>query len=73
MENISKYKTKLNKHPYRGIISEIAQEQETSRQSIWNQINYYENPRILAILAEKMKQRKSNFLKTKKQLAEFAN
>lgn len=73
MENISKYKAKLNKHPYRGIISEIAKEQGVTRQSIWNQINLYQNPRILAILAKKKIQRKSNLIRTQKQLAEFAN
>lgn len=66
-------KNKLRSNPYKGVLTEIATEQDVSLQAVWNAVHVYQNPRIITILYDKMKQRKSNFQRTQKQLAEFAN
>ena len=48
---------KLSKKPYRGIMSEIAREQEVSRQTIWEAINKYQNPRIIELATKKINAR----------------
>jgi DNA-binding phage protein len=50
-------KNKLSKHPYRGIISEVAREQGVTPQAIWNALYLVENPRITTIVARKAKAR----------------
>lgn len=56
--NISK---RLKERPYRGIISEIAKEENLTRQAIWAAINKYENVRIIQIAINKMEARRADY------------
>lgn len=60
----------LRKSPYRGIVAEVAREQGVSHQAIWAAINVYKNPRIMEIVAQKMRTRKRIVQRINK---EFAN
>jgi len=65
---MKKIKIKLNKNPYRGILTEIATEQGVSPQAVWNAIYRDRNPRILTILAQKISERKQIIRKIKREL-----
>jgi hypothetical protein len=51
----------LRRHPYNGIITEIATEQGTSKANITQAIRKIGNPRILEILQQKIIQREENY------------
>lgn len=51
---------KLSKAPYRGIMAEIAKEQNVTRQAIHDAIYKHQNPRIIQIAANKANARKYN-------------
>lgn len=61
-------RTKINKNPYRGIITEIALEQGVTPQAIWNAIYRDRNPRILALLSQKIRERKQIIRNLKREL-----
>jgi hypothetical protein len=61
-------RNKINKNPYRGVITEIALEQGVTPQAIWNAIYRDRNARILAILADKIKERKQIVAVIKREL-----
>jgi predicted DNA-binding protein YlxM (UPF0122 family) len=65
---MKKIKIKLNKNPYRGILTEIATEQGVSPQAVWNAIYRDRNPRILTILAQKISERKQIIRKIKREM-----
>lgn len=65
---MKKIKIKLNKNPYRGILTEMAEEQGVSPQAVWNAIYRDRNPRILTILAGKIAERKQIIRKIKREL-----
>jgi len=65
---MKKIKIKLNKNPYRGILTEIATEQGVSPQAVWNAIYRDRNPRILTILSQKITERKEIIRKIKREL-----
>lgn len=49
----------LAKSPYRGVLSEIAKEQNVTRSAIWDALFRAGNPRIRAIFMEKIESRKA--------------
>lgn len=59
----------FSRHPYKGILKEIAAENGTSIQAVWNAINVHKNPRILTIAGEKAKQRENQVKEAMKALA----
>ena len=59
MENNNNKKINLSRAPYRGIVTEIAREQGVSQAAIWQGIYNFRNVRLLAILEEKINNRKS--------------
>ncbi len=74
MKKIDKLKINLRAIPYKGVLKEIAREQGTSQQAIWNAVYTYQNPRIITILTDKIKERKKAYRISKTRLqAEFAN
>ena len=62
------FRNKINKNPYRGIITEIALEQGVTPQAIWNAIYRDRNPRILALLSQKIRERKQIIANIKREL-----
>ena len=62
----SEIKKRLSKTPYRGIISEIAREQEVTPQAIWNALYIIENPRITEIVSQKIRSRRQKYNRSKK-------
>lgn len=61
-------RNKINKNPYRGIITELAAEQGVTPQAIWNAIYRDRNPRILALLTRKIRERKQIVANIKREL-----
>lgn len=53
----------MNRHPFRGIYSEIAQEEGVSRQAV-QQAARKGNPKILSRIAEKVEERKDVLKRT---------
>lgn len=68
MKKFENIREKIKKTPYRGVLTEIAKEQGVTRQAIWDAAFKCKNPRILTILALKMKQRKINYTKIENDL-----
>lgn len=68
MKQIENIREKIKKTPYRGVISEIAKEQQVSRQAIWESVFVYQNPRIMTILSSKLRQRKNRSVKIAQEL-----
>ena len=68
MEKIRNIQEKIKKAPFRGVISEIAKEQQVSRQAIWESVFVYQNPRIMTILSSKLRQRKNRSVKIAQEL-----
>jgi predicted DNA-binding protein YlxM (UPF0122 family) len=63
-------KINFRKSPFRGVLTEVAKEESVSPQAIWDAINTYQNPRILAILTQKIQLRKKTIVDYKKELQE---
>jgi hypothetical protein len=51
-------KLNLKRSLYRGILTEIAAEQNVSVPAVWESVQVYRNPRIMAIFDKKVKERK---------------
>lgn len=64
-EDVSKINFKRN--PYRGILTEIAEEQNCTRQNIYQGVKNY-NPQILAILATKLSNRNNDLKRLIKEI-----
>jgi len=47
----------FKKNPYRGILKEVAKEENVTPQAIWDAINNQQNPRIITIITQKIKKR----------------
>ncbi len=61
MKKYDNIREKIKKSPYRGVLTEIAKEQGVTRQAIHDAVFVRRNPRILTILAMKLRQRKDNY------------
>lgn len=59
MKNKNHIKGKLSKAPYRGILTEIAREEDVTPNAVWNAVYIHNNLRIIGIVVQKMKERKS--------------
>lgn len=59
----------FSKHPYKGVLTEVAVEQGVSPQAVWNAVNVYKNPRILTLVSEKVKERENALKKAHEALA----
>ena len=66
MNKLNNKKFNLRRGIYRGIIAEIAREQEVSNQAIWQSLQIYQNPRIITIFHEKLKQRRITLRRVEK-------
>ena len=58
METTKVKKTDFTKHPYRGVYAEIAKELDVSPQSVRQAVVLHRNPRIMTLVANKIKERK---------------
>ncbi len=50
-------KIDLRKNPYRGVVRELAEEEGVTRGAITKAVRVYRNPRIIALLLEKIRKR----------------
>ena len=62
----SEIKKRLSRTPYRGIISEVAREQDVTAQAIWNALYITENARITEIVSQKIISRRRKYNRSKK-------
>jgi len=62
----SEIKKRLSRTPYRGIISEVAREQNVTAQAIWNALYITENARITEIVSQKIISRRRKYNRSKK-------
>jgi hypothetical protein len=63
----------FRKAPARGILKEIASEEGTTIQAVWNAINVHRNVRIIEIFSRKLKVRKDAYKKALKGYNEIIN
>lgn len=64
----NKNKIKLNKNPYKGILTEVANEEGSSPQAIWNAVNITKNLRIIEIVSRKVKERSRRLAQSQREL-----
>ena len=68
MKKYDNIREKIKKSPYRGILTEIAKEQGVTRQAIHDAAFVRGNLRILTILENKLRQRRSQIQKLEREL-----